>query len=194
MTLDLDKQALRKQAAAARGGLLATARNHAASSLRDLFCANISLSAGAIVSAFWPAKGEIDVLPLVRDLFDRGYMCALPVVIRRGQALEFRCWTPATALVPGNFGIPVPPEDCERVRPDVLLVPLLAFDRAGHRLGWGAGFYDRTLAGLRAERAVLAIGIAFAAQEVDCVPHGPHDEPLDWVVTEDEAIRTRAAQ
>ena len=93
-------------------------------------------------------------------------------------------------MAAGAFGIPAPPPEAAEVVPEVLLVPLLAFDRAGHRVGWGAGFYDRTLETLRAARAIIAIGVAFAVQEVDFVPHGPHDQPLDWIVTEAEAIRT----
>jgi 5-formyltetrahydrofolate cyclo-ligase len=190
MTLDTDKQAVRIRAAAARDALGDVARAAAGAKLSAVFADQIVLPADAVLSGFWPSKGEIDLRPLLHDVHGRGHSCALPVVVKRGQPLVFRAWTPATELVTGAFGIPAPPPEAATVVPDVLLVPLLAFDRAGNRAGWGAGFYDRTLAALRAVRATQAIGVAFAVQEVDFVPHGPHDQPLDWIVTEAEAIRT----
>ena len=189
MTLDSEKQTLRAQAAAARETLDAAARDAAGAALGTVFLSHIALPAGAVVSAFWPSKGEIDLRTLLRTLDDAGYPCALPVVVKRGLPLVFRRWPPATVMDEGAFGIPASPADAATIVPDVLLVPLLAFDRAGNRLGWGAGFYDRTLAALRAERTIIAVGIAFAVQEVDFVPHGPHDQPLDWIVTESGAIR-----
>jgi 5-formyltetrahydrofolate cyclo-ligase len=189
MSLDIDKRAVRERIIALRDALPRRQREAAGVAVRRLFHAHVAPAAGSTVSAFWPSKGEIDVLPLLRDLHDRGHRCALPVVVARRTPLVFRRWTPETELVPGNFGIPVPPETAEIAEPELLLVPLLGFDRAGHRLGWGGGFYDRTLAKLRADRRVTAVGVAFAAQEVDRVPHGPDDQPLDWVITEREAIR-----
>jgi len=190
MTLDVEKQTVRERAVGARDKIGDSDRDAAGSAIRRLFHDHVRPPAGSTVSAFWPSKGEIDVLPLLHDLHGRGHVCVLPVVVARGCPLIFRRWGPDTRLTPGNFGIPVPPQSADSLAPDVLIVPLLAFDRDGHRLGWGAGFYDRTLAGLRAARRVTAIGVAFAAQEVARVPRGPHDQPLDWVVTEAEAIRT----
>ncbi len=135
--------------------------------------------AGAVVAGFWPLPGEIDIRPLLLALGDRGHCIALPVTPQRGRPLAFGAWRPGEALLPGRFGT-MAPAGAEIV-PDVLLVPLLAFDRRGHRLGYGAGYYDRTLASLPAARAV---GCAFAAQEVAEVPAGPYDVPLGAVATE----------
>ncbi|MCP4327764.1 MAG: 5-formyltetrahydrofolate cyclo-ligase [Alphaproteobacteria bacterium] len=189
MTLDQDKQAVRERAAANRDRFEPDARDRAAAALPRIFLEKIVLTPGSRVSAFWPAKGEIDVRVLLRRLHEAGHVCGLPVVAGHGRPLLFRRWTPDTVMRPGNFRIPVPPESAELLTPDVVLVPLLAFDRNGNRLGWGAGFYDRTLAALRADHSVVAIGIAFAGQEIERVPHGSQDEKLDWIVTEQEAIR-----
>ncbi|MEI2686726.1 MAG: 5-formyltetrahydrofolate cyclo-ligase [Cypionkella sp.] len=110
-------------------------------------------------------------------------------MIAPGMPLVFRAWSPGEALVPGVWDIPVPLETAAEVLPDVLLVPMLAFDRAGYRLGYGGGFYDRTLEKLRKLKAVVAIGVAYRAQMVEEVPRGGHDAPLDYVMTEEETIR-----
>ena len=116
---------------------------------------------GTVVAGFWPLPGEIDVRPLLLALLGRGHVVALPDTPARGHGLTFHRWRPGTRLLPARFGTlrPVP----DPVTPDILLVPLLAFDHTGHRLGYGAGYYDRTLAELAGSRA---IGCAFAAQEV----------------------------
>jgi 5-formyltetrahydrofolate cyclo-ligase len=113
---------------------------------------------------------------------------ALPVVTARGLPLGFRRWRPGDVLVSGAFGLLVPGPSAEPVMPQLVLVPLLAFDRQGGRLGYGAGFYDRTLAVLRAAGPVIAIGVAYADQEVPAVPVEPHDQPLDWIATEREIL------
>ena len=145
--------------------------------------------AGSGVSAFWPLDGEIDSRPSMTGLHERGCRVALPVMRGPGKALRFRRWQPGDELVPAGFGTREPGDDKPAVTPTVLLVPLLAFDRAGYRLGYGGGFYDRTLAELRGRGAVCAIGLAYAGQEMQDVPHDDKDQPLDWIVTEDEAIR-----
>lgn len=142
--------------------------------------------APGIVSGFIPYKSEIATSPLMNSLRRQGWETCLPVVIAAEQPLVFRAWKPGDALVPGVWDIPVPPETAAEVLPDVLLVPLLAFDRAGYRLGYGGGFYDRTLEKLRRIKRVVAIGVAYQAQMVDQVPIGPHDAPLDFVMTEQE--------
>jgi 5-formyltetrahydrofolate cyclo-ligase len=134
---------------------------------------------GAIIAGFWPIGEEIDVRPLLHALHARGHPVVLPVTGRRGTPLAFRLWTPGDVLIAERFGT-VRPSGPE-LRPDFLLIPLLAFDRRGHRLGYGAGYYDRTLATLP---HAFALGCAYAAQEVDAVPAGPHDAPLDAVATE----------
>jgi 5-formyltetrahydrofolate cyclo-ligase len=136
-------------------------------------------AAGAVVAGFWPLAGEIDIRPLLHALAKRGHAVLLPVTPRRGLPLEFRRWQPGDAMAMGRFGTPVPTGAA--MVPTVLLVPLLAFDWQGHRLGYGAGYYDRTLAALPGART---LGCAFAAQELDSVPVGPHDVRLDAVATE----------
>ena len=110
-------------------------------------------------------------------------------MVRKGEKLAFHLYEPGATLVPGVFGLSQPGKDWPEAVPDVLVVPLLAFDARGMRLGYGGGFYDRTLADLRATRNILAVGFAFAGQEVQDVPHRESDEPLDWVVTETGARR-----
>ena len=136
--------------------------------------------AGAVVSGFWPIGKEIDIRPLLHALDKRGHAVVLPVTPKRGNLLSFRRWRPGDILEPERFGTFRPIG--EQATPDFLLVPLLAFDRRGHRLGYGAGFYDRTLAALPAGR--YAMGVAFAAQEVPEVPAGPTDIRLDAVATD----------
>nr|HET6183896.1 5-formyltetrahydrofolate cyclo-ligase [Acetobacteraceae bacterium] len=139
--------------------------------------------AGAVVAGFWPIRDEIDIRPLLHSLHDRGHKIALPATGKRGNALIFRQWRPGAALEPEPFGTLRPTG--EVLRPDFLLVPLLAFDRRGGRIGYGAGFYDRTLAALP---SAFALGCAFAAQEVAEVPVGPYDVRLDAVATECRVI------
>ncbi len=144
----------------------------------------------AVISGTWPIRDEIDPRPAMTALLDLGYRLSLPVVETQGT-LSFRAWTPNVVLVTRRFGIAEPGEDAASVTPAVLLVPLLAFDRRGARLGYGKGHYDRTLTQLREKGPVRAIGVAYAAQEVDAVPVEDHDVPLDWIVTERERIRCR---
>jgi len=135
------------------------------------------------VSGFWPIGREIDIRPLMLALHERGHPIVLPVTPKRGNPLSFRLWRPGDVLQPERFGTFRPVG--EPAVPDFLLVPLLAFDRRGHRLGYGAGFYDRTLAGLPGR---YALGVAYAAQEVPEVPTGPSDVALDAVATDNGVI------
>jgi 5-formyltetrahydrofolate cyclo-ligase len=143
---------------------------------------------GATVSGYWPIADELDIRPLLTALHDGGHRIVLPVTPRRGNPLTFRLWRPGDLLEAEPFGTFRPVGE-ERV-PDFLLVPLLAFDRRGYRVGYGAGFYDRTLAGLPHR---LALGVAFAAQEVDEVPAGPTDIALNAIATETELITCKAS-
>ena len=131
-------------------------------------------------------------MPLLRRCAGDGAALALPVVVGRGHPLIMRAWAFGAPLTSGVWGIRQPPPAAPEVFPDILIVPLLAFDRRGHRIGYGAGYYDMTLARLRAMKTVTAIGIAFAAQEVDVVPTTPRDARLDLVLTEREIIDLRA--
>ena len=127
---------------------------------------------------------EIDVRPLIAQLHEDGQGVALPVVVGSQEPLIFRTWEPGLALDDGGFGTSHPSPKQAEVRPGILLVPLLAFDAQGQRLGWGGGFYDRTIAKLRAQGPVITVGVAYQAQQVDSVPHMETDEPLDWMVTD----------
>ncbi len=148
-------------------------------------------AARAQVSGYWPMSEEIDIRPLMARLHAAGHALALPVVVGKGQPLTFRRWRPGAPLVKAAFGLHQPAADAPPVAPDILLVPLLAFDADGYRLGWGGGFYDRTLAALRGQAPVIAIGVAYAAQRLDKVPRTERDQRLDWVVTEDGFTRFR---
>lgn len=148
-----------------------------------------TLPAGTVVAGYWPLGDEIDVRPLLHHLARTGGRPVLPVMQGPGLPLRFRAWAPGQALRPGPFGVQEPGPEAPELVPSLVLVPLLAFDRTGMRLGYGAGFYDRTLALLRAGGPVTAVGIGHAAQEVPAVPHDGLDQPLDWVVTDRDAIR-----
>ena len=141
---------------------------------------------GAAVSGFWPMGKEIDIRPLLTALHGRGNPILLPETPRRGNPLIFRLWRPGDALVPERFG--TMRSDGPVIEPNFLLVPLLAFDRRGYRVGYGAGYYDRTLARLPGR---FRLGVAYAGQQLDEVPAGPYDERLDAVATEDGVISCR---
>jgi 5-formyltetrahydrofolate cyclo-ligase len=138
---------------------------------------------GAIVSGFWPMGQEIDIRPLLHELYARGHPILLPVTPKRGEPLTFRHWRPGDPLIREKFGTMAPTGPVGV--PGFLLVPLLAFDRRGHRLGYGGGYYDRTLAALP---GAFALGCAYAVQEVEAVPTAPYDVRLDAVATEDGVI------
>jgi len=136
-----------------------------------------------IVSGYMPIRTEISPLPVMAGLVARGLKVCVPVIKAAGQPLSFHQWTPCCALVAGPFGAMVP-EDGVELEPDLLITPLLSFDTRGYRLGYGGGFYDRTLEGLRLVRPTRAIGFAYGAQQVAEVPIEPTDQRLDAVVTE----------
>lgn len=136
-----------------------------------------------VVSGFWAIRDEIDCIPLLTRLSDEGYRCALPRMIGRDRPLVFRSWSPGDALVGTTWGIMEPAESAPILVPDIVLVPLLAFDDRGYRLGYGGGFYDRSLDEIRKSKPVIAVGIAFDEQKVDAIPHNAYDQPLDWVLT-----------
>jgi 5-formyltetrahydrofolate cyclo-ligase len=175
---------LRRAALAARAALRTPG---AAEALAEVVLRECPPPPGALVAGFWPMGDEIDIRPLLRRLEAAGHGLALPVTPPRGQPLLFRRWRFGDPLVPGVFGTSVPPEEAEAVAPEALLVPLLAFDAAGLRLGYGGGYYDRTLAVLP---GVWALGVAFAGQQVAKVPAGAHDVPLHGIATEAGFFRT----
>ncbi|HEU5273400.1 MAG TPA: 5-formyltetrahydrofolate cyclo-ligase [Xanthobacteraceae bacterium] len=181
------KAELRREAIARRDALPAAERAAAAAAIaaRPL---PVALSPGAIVSGFSPLKSEINPVPLMRAFAAAGARLALPVVAGKGRPLTMRSWNFGEPLDSGVWGIREPKPEAPEVFPDILIVPLLAFDRAGHRIGYGAGYYDMTIARLRGMKPVIALGIAYAAQEIAAVPATPRDSPLDLVLTERETI------
>jgi len=184
------KAALREQAIARRDALPPRERQQAS----EIIAARefpIAIAPGKIMSGFMPLKSEINPLPLMRKLAQAGSQLALPVVAGRGKPLIMRAYAFGDELAAGQWGIRQPKLEAPEVTPDILIVPLLAFDRAGHRLGYGAGYYDMTINSLRASKPVTAIGIAFAAQEIDAVPITARDARLDLVLTEREVIDFR---
>jgi 5-formyltetrahydrofolate cyclo-ligase len=145
----------------------------------------------AVVSAYCAQGSEVDPTPVLRAIleFNPGHAkAALPVAVDRDSPLKFRLWRPQDVLAPDAFGIPAPPASAPEVEPNLVITPLLGFDRQGGRLGQGAGHYDRTLENLRAVRPVFVLGLAFSGQEVDAVPMAPHDQRLDAILTETEFI------
>jgi 5-formyltetrahydrofolate cyclo-ligase len=178
---------LRRQAAARRDALPAAARKAAAEAIAAR-AFPLPIKPGTIVSGFMPLKTEVNPLPLMKALADAGATLALPKIAGRGEPLIMRAWSWGSPLDTGQWGIREPKADYPEVEPDILLVPLLAFDRTGHRIGYGAGYYDMTIARLRSRKTVTAVGIAFAMQEVPKVPATERDARLDLVLTEKEAI------
>jgi 5-formyltetrahydrofolate cyclo-ligase len=167
-----------------RRAAMAAAVPDAGSRVAALVAASFAPSPGTVVAGYWPMRDELDPRPTLAALSSRGCRIALPVVSAPRQPLLFRAWETDEPLQDGPFGTVHPGDEADVVEPQLLLIPMLAFDRAGRRLGYGGGFYDRTLAGLRGRYAVQAIGIAYAEQEVEAVPAGPGDARLDGAVTE----------
>jgi|SRR5262245_9858453 len=184
------KAALRRDALARRDALPREQRAAAAEAIAARPFP-VAIKPGAVVSGFMPMKSEINPIPLLRKLADAGATLALPVVAGRGKPLIMRAWSVGAPLASGVWGIREPKPDAPEVFPDILIVPLLAFDRRGHRIGYGAGYFDMTIAALRASKPVVAAGIAFAAQEIAEVPTTPRDARLDLVLTEREVIDSR---
>ena len=189
---DPAKVEARARARATRAAAFAAAPD-AGAKMRERFLSELlpvlALPECAVFSGYIPVRQELDVLPLAHALAERGLTGSLPCVEDAGKPLLFRRWQADGPLVAAGFGLSEPPADAPAIEPDLLLVPLLAFDRRGHRLGYGRGFYDRTLAALRARRAIVAVGLAFAAQEMLSVPTGSDDQRLDWIVTERDVIQ-----
>ncbi len=184
------KAALRTAALALRDALPAAERQAAAEAIAARPFP-VAITPGVIVSAFMPLKSEINPLPLMRKLADAGAQLALPAIDGRGLPLIMRAWKFGDPFKAGQWGIREPLPEAPQVDPDILIVPLACFDRNGHRIGYGAGYYDMTINALRAKKPVVAIGIGFAAQEVPQVPATERDERLDLVLTEREVIDCR---
>ena len=185
------KSTLRAAALARRDALSDGQRHDAARAIAtraDVF----DIKPGTIVAGYIPMRNEIDPRPLMLRLAARGVRLALPTVVGRDVPLVFRAWQADDALVTGPFGTSHPEDHAEEVVPDIVLVPLAAFDRRGHRIGYGGGYYDRTLTMLRAAGLIVAAGVAFAVQEVETVPASHHDALLDFVLTDVGTIDFRS--
>jgi 5-formyltetrahydrofolate cyclo-ligase len=197
------KRELRALARARRAEAHAALGASAGERLRDNVFAAIAIPRGAVIGSYWPFRDEIDCAPLLRQLHAAGHAIGLPVVTApakdgKPRPMTFRPWRPGMRLAKGRLGEPTPPPDADYgagdLVPTVLFVPLLAFDRRGYRVGYGGGNFDATIAAYHAAGAALVtVGLAYAAQEVAAVPTEPHDQALDWIVTEREAIRAGAA-
>jgi 5-formyltetrahydrofolate cyclo-ligase len=184
---DSAKARLRVEVRGRRASLDAATRAAASLVLRDHLLAVLPRAAIAIpdvIAGYRAIRDEIDPEPALIALMDRGFALALPASLDKASPLVFRAWRPGEPLLPDRLGVPAPGTAAAIVEPALILVPLLAFDFRGYRLGYGAGCYDRTLAALRAARPVQALGLAFAIQEVESVPAESHDNRLDGVVTE----------
>ena len=144
----------------------------------------IEIPESGVVAGYWPMRNEFDSRPLMVKLREAGHPLALPVVVGKDQPLVFKEWSPGDVLVEGSFGTQVPHASARELVPDVALVPMLAFDAEGYRLGYGGGFYDRTLAQAPMKWQTLSVGLAFAAQEAEKLPREIHDHKLHWIVTE----------
>ena len=186
------KAILRTEALARRDALPAAERAGAAETIaaREF---PVAVRPGMIVSGFMPLKSEINPLPLLRRLAEGGAKLALPAIAGRGKPLIMRAYAFGDEFARGQWGIREPKADSPEVYPDILIVPLAAFDRKGHRIGYGAGYYDMTINRLRAMKPVTAIGVALAAQEIPSVPATERDARLDLVLTERETIDFRGS-
>ncbi len=180
-SIDSQKRALRRTAKKMAKKL---AGNDISLTLRDHFITRYGAGPTGALAGYCPLPDEADVMPLLHTLSATGWSCGLPVVGEKQAPLIFRHWATGDELTKGAFATMQPGDGKPVIRPDILLVPMLAFDGKGARLGRGAGFYDRTLALLRQTSSILAIGVAYAEQKLDFVPTDAHDQPLDAVLTQ----------
>lgn len=182
------RKAERERLTGLRMALRAACRQAHDARVIDRLEAAIGPVRGRVVSAYWPFKAEPDLRPLMKAIVGAGGRCALPVVVAKGQPLVFRAWAPGEKLVPGVWKIPVPPPTAEAVVPDVVIAPVIGFDAACYRLGYGGGFFDRTLASLAAKRP-LVLGVGYALAAIPTIYPQWHDIPMDLVVTEAGVVR-----
>ncbi|MDH3335976.1 MAG: 5-formyltetrahydrofolate cyclo-ligase [Rhodospirillaceae bacterium] len=193
MNANPEKTAMRQAAKARRAEAALGLGEEGVKSFLETFAKNWGdvFGTDSVVAGYWPMAGEMDVRPALVLLDRVGCLTALPEVVEKDRPLRFRAWVPGEELTKGAHGTAHPLVTAPPMRPDVVLVPLLSFDRAGYRLGWGGGYYDRTLEALRKSGNVVAVGAAYSAQEVDQVPHDGFDQVLDWIITEKEAIKIK---
>jgi 5-formyltetrahydrofolate cyclo-ligase len=186
----LDKPAARALAKARRAAIAPEQRQQLSAGLTQHAAWLSALGPSGTISGFLSIGDEIDLAPLLHALSERGHTLALPVMQGKANPLLFRRYTPGDALAATTWGIREPLATATAITPDLLLVPLLAFDASGQRLGYGGGFYDRTIAEARKANDITAVGVAFDEQRLDAVPHVDYDEPLDWLLTPSGPQRT----
>jgi 5-formyltetrahydrofolate cyclo-ligase len=182
LPIETEKAALRQRLRQARAALPADERADASAAAARHLLTSGALKAGRVTAGYWPIRDELDCRPILLQLLEKGEAVALPVVQGPSEPLEWRLWLPDASLVPSGFGSLAPSDEAPRAEPEIMLLPLLGFDRVGTRLGYGGGYYDRSLASFR--RRPLLIGLAFSQQELPAIPREAHDIPLDAVVTE----------
>ena len=185
------KERLRNEVLARRDGLDKAFREEAAGPSLAQALDLPDLTDITPVGGYWPIRSEVDPRPLMEALLERGQDVALSQILH--PHLSWRLWQPGDVLIKGGFGVREPGPDAPEVFPKALIVPLVAFDRRGGRIGYGKGHFDRAIAALEAQHPVLTIGLAYAVQEIDEVPVEPHDRLLDIIITEAELIRTKSA-
>jgi len=186
----LQKRALRSRIKTWRSGLEADAAARAADAVAAHGLGFLRLAQKRVViSGFSSLPDEFRAWPLLRRLHGEGHALAMPVMQGKGLPLVFRAWAPGDAMDKAVWGIAEPRADKPVLEPDIVLVPLLAFDATGWRLGYGGGYFDRTLRGLRARKSIVAIGLAYDESQVDAVPHLDYDERLDWVLRPSGPLR-----
>ena len=188
----IDKPALRREALARRDALLPALRTEASLAIVEGVSAALSAHAAGPVAGYMPIRSEVDPRPAMQRLAERGFSLALPRIV--DDDLVFHDWRADAPLTRGAFGIPEPEATTSIVRPVALLVPMAAFDRRGHRIGYGRGFYDRAIERLAHEGPVVTIGLAFSVQETQAVPAETHDRALDWIVTEREVMSIKTSE
>ena len=191
MSIPPQKAELRAAAIAAREALTDGHRAAAAQIIAQRGLP-IEIKPSVVVAGYSPIRGEVDPAPLMQRLAAEGARLSLPVITARGQGLRVRSWSADDRLMRGALGILEPSPAAAEITPEIVLVPLAAFDKLGHRIGYGAGHYDRTLVQLRKSRPITAIGLAFGVQEVEAVPALEHDVALDYVLTESRVFDFRS--
>ena len=181
-TVEEIKATLRKEAHALRAALGQEVREDAAKAVAEFFFDQVSFAPDDVIAGYWRIRDELDCQPILIRLMDSGQKVVLPVVDGPDLPLDLRVWEADAPLYEAGFGTLAPSDLAPRAEPDIVLMPLLGFDSAGTRLGYGGGYYDRTLASM--SKKPLLIGLAYSAQELAHIPREDHDVPLDAVVTE----------
>jgi 5-formyltetrahydrofolate cyclo-ligase len=189
MNVETDKAALRKQALTRRALVSGEERKAASAYMAGEGLRLARARPGVKTAAlYWPIRDEADTFPLIRALADAGFTTALPAVQGAGEPMAFRRWAPGDRLMKAAYGLSEPEEEQALVQPDIVFAPLAGYDRRGYRIGYGKGHYDLTLESLRAGHKILVVGLAFSCQEVPEIPAEPHDQKLDFVITENDLI------